>query len=431
MDKVLNRKTAPRRKPFHYIPLPHYQTLYLDNGTPVYMLPFGTVEVLEIQAVYKAGVGYEPKVGVSDFTLRNMSEGTQNYTSLALAQALDLLGSWLEYDAGKETISINLTTLSHLVSKVLPLMREVIEEATFPEEEFNKMKTRTIQKLEVSRKKSSFLAAKTFSQKLYGANHPYSSILDIEELHQLEREDMVTFYEDYFFSGNMYFTVCGSFDTTEMMRLLNENFGQKRRETKTLPESKSKQPIKSAEQGRYHVALEGVQSTIRLGHIGLPLHHPDTVEMAFVNTILGGYFGSRLMHTIREQKGYTYGVYSGWSASLYSGSFVVQCDVGNEYVEDTIETIKAEIRLLQKEPVKRNELSLVKRYKEGSSISERETPFQMNSILRYAINNGFSFEELDEHFQRSKSLDSERVMELANLYLDSDKLIEVVCGQKP
>ncbi len=430
MDILLNRKKAPKSKPFHYIPLPDYQTLYLDNGIPVYILPFGEVEVLEVQAVYTAGDGYETKVGVSDFTPRNMSEGTKNYTSLEFAQALDRYGSWLEYDSGHETISINLITLKHLLPQTLPLLKEVLEEAAFPEDEFVKMKQRTIQKLAVSRQKSGFLAGKAFAEKLYGKNHPYGSTLDVEELEQIERNDLVNFYQNYFFYGNMYLTVCGKFDRKELLSLLNAHFGHQERKGKELPESASKSPLQTAEPGRYHIELEGVQSSLKLGHKGLPIHHPDTAAMGFVNTILGGYFGSRLMHTIREKKGFTYGVYSGWRPHRYAGGFVVQCDVGNEYVEETIQCIKAEIRLLQQEPVKRNELSLVKRYKAGNSISERETPFQLNRMIRFSVSNEISFKTMNDTFHQLQHLDSEKIMELANTYFMPDELIEVVCGQK-
>ena len=430
MNAALDRTKAPKGKPFHYIPLPQYETHYLNNGIPVYLLPFGNIDVVEVQAVFNAGSSLETKVGISDFTPRNMSEGTRNYTSLQFAQALDRYGSWLEYDAGHETISLNLISLTHLLPNTLPLMKEIIEEATFPESEFDKMKQRTLQKLEVNKKKSSFLAGKRFSKQLYGPAHPYGSTLDIEELQEIERADLVEYYRTYFQYSNMYLTACGQFDTKELLNQLNLSFGNQPINPIILPPSNAQKPFISAAPGRYHIELEGVQSSLRIGHKGLANQHADAFSMEFVNVILGGYFGSRLMHTIREEKGYTYGIYSVWRALRYGGAFIIQCDVGNEYVEPTIEAIKIEIKRLQKEPVKRNELSLVKKYKAGSSISERETPFQLNRLIRYAITNQISFEELDEKFTLFQNLDAPKIQQLANQYLSADNLIEVVCVQK-
>ncbi|MFN0201362.1 MAG: M16 family metallopeptidase [Bacteroidia bacterium] len=432
MERILDRKIAPEGKPFRYIALPNYAERQLNNGIKVYLLQHGNVEACEIQAVFKAGASFEPKVGLSDFVPRNMSEGTENYTAQTFAEALDKVGAWMNYDAGNESVSINLACLSHLVSKALPLMQESMLRPTFPKESVEKLKQRTLQRLSVSQKKTSYMAAIQFPKLLFGDGHPYSNSLDTKELQAIQHEDLAHYHENYLYAGNYFFVVVGKFDEKMMMHELEENFGHLPVRPALQIESSSKlTEIVSQPAGFYQHEMEsGLQSSLRIGHLGMNRLHPDSEKMELVNTFLGGYFGSRLMKNIREEKGYTYGINSHWVMYRYGGYLQIGCDAGNEYVQPVIEEVKKEIELLQNEGVSQAELDLVRNYRMGKSIGERETLFQLGNLLRFSLVNGISFAELDRKYQTFAEMSTNDVQELANKHLKINDLRILVCGKK-
>lgn len=426
---ILDRTIAPESKAFRHIPLPNYKIESLKNGIPVYILPYGNVEACEIQMIFKAGSAYEPKIGIADFAMRNLSEGTQKYSALQFAQELDRYGAWLDFDAGNEFVSINLTSLSHLLKDTLPFMQQAILYPTFPEKEFQQLKARTLQKLEVSRKKSAYIASREFPKLIYGEQHPYAATTDINELQAIELQDIIAYHTKYYGIGNCFITAVGKFSESELMKVLNAQFGDLSLAPAITDLPTSQTILPQTTKGRHQYELEGVQSTIRMGHLAFNRHHPDADKMELVNTIFGGFFGSRLMKNIREEKGYTYGIYAQWAAMLHSGMFYVHCDLGNEYVDLAIEEVKMELNKLIEKGVSEEELQLVKNYRLGKSISERETAFKLSSLLRFSLVNDISFEKIDQKYDIFAKMTPDDVQAIAAKYYQPNDLTILVCGK--
>lgn len=428
MQEILNRHLPPLASPLKQVNLPAYSQKKLSNGIPVYMLNYGTAEVVQVKMVFKAGSAYQQKVGQANYTARNMQEGTMSYSSLELAQKLDGYGAWIGHEIGESSVTMQLTTLSNRLSQTLPLLKEVICTPIFPEEEFEKMKQRNLQKLQVSSQKTSFHARRNFGHYLYGKNHPYGIHLGKSELEQLQLEDLTTYYQKYIQPSNAFFIVVGQFEEEQVINQLENHFSLSQKHEFISEISNVLSATISSHSGRRHHKIEGMQSTVRLGHLGFKRSHEDFYAMQVVNTVLGGYFGSRLMKNIREEKGYTYGIYSAWISYKYRGHFVVQGDVGNEYVENTIEEVKKEMKKLMETTMSQEELDLVKNYLLGKNISQRETPFQLADIIRFSVVNGISFEELDRKFQVIQSIQVEDIQQLAQAYLKPENMLEVVAG---
>ncbi|MEO1448143.1 MAG: pitrilysin family protein [Bacteroidota bacterium] len=424
---VLDRKTPPAAGDFRMIPLPDYSVKSLDNGIQVYLLPYGQVEVVQIEALYRAGRNYQPKVGLGDYMAKNMTEGTASYTSVKLAHKLDGLGAFIGHHVGEEALSLKLLCLTDQLPETLPLFKEVVFQPTFPESEFTQMKARAAQRLKVEAEKTTFQARRHFKQALFGS-HPYGTSMGLDELAALELSDLQTYHTEKVMSADFSLLVVGRYDEARLLAQLNSTLGQQPRHTLEIPAPSAAVEMTEAPTGRQNVSVQGVQSTVRVGHRGLDRSHPDQHPMTLVNTILGGYYGSRLMKKIREEKGYTYGVYSLWSAYQFGGQLAIQTDVANEYVADTLATIRAEMHRLQDDGVDKAELQLVKNYLAGQSISQRETPAQMGGILRFALVNGYSFADLDARFMRLQALSTEEVQRLAQAHLRPEALLEVVAG---
>jgi len=391
------------------------------------LLPYGQVEVVEVQAMYRAGRGYQDLIGQAGLTGEMLTEGTQSYDSLRLAQQLDGYGAWIHHEVGEESLAVKLATTTANLGHTLPLLQEVILVPTFPSEEFESLKQRKLQKIQVREEKTATLARKHFGYELFGPDHPYGSYLSQEALEAISRDHLIAYHQQRL--QQMALTVVGRFDREVILDQLEELFGSLDRVEEEASISRAATARARGRQGRHYVEKAGMQASLRLGHLAMPRAHPDYYGMTIVNTILGGYFGSRLMKNIREEKGYTYGIYSGWIGNRYDGYFVVQSDVGNEYVPSAIAEVKAEMHKLMDEGVEEAELDLVRNYLQGRSVSQRETPFQMSDLLRFSLMHDIPFAELDRQYEVIREITPASVQELAARYLKPDDLLEVVVGQ--
>lgn len=425
---MLDRKNAPKAPMLVPSPLPAFKTFSLRNGTEVHMLQHGTVEVAEVQIVFKTGTAYQDKVGQARYTASNMAEATASYTNQQLAEKLDDYGAWISNDTAQEFISMNLTSLERHLPHTLPLLQEVIMAPAFPEEEFKNMKFRNLQKLQVESKRKTYLARREFGHQLFGPGHPSGAHLGPKELKKLTWADMKAFYQKHLQPGNWFITVVGRFNEENVLKQLEELFGTQSLSShgKMISHAVSS-PIRNGK-GRHLVREEGMQSAITVGHLGFKRSHPDFDGMNFVNTLLGGFFGSRLMKNIREDKGYTYGIRSGWVSGKHTGYLIIASQVGNEYAENTIEEIRKEMKRLRVDLCSTEEMDLVKNYMLGSSISQRETPFQLGSLIRFSIIHDISFDQLNQKYTHILNLTPNDVLRLASEHFQPDDLLEVICG---
>ena len=429
MSGIIDRHIAPPAGPLRYIPLPVYETAHLSNGMPVYLLPYGQVPVVEVQAVFRAGRGYQDQTGLAHLTGRMLTEGTTHYDSLQLAQHLDAYGAWIHHEVDEEGLAIKLATTTANLGHTLPLFQEVVTAPLFPEAEFSQLKQRQLQKIQVKEEKTSTLARKHFGYQLFGPDHPYGAYLGQAELEALSLESLRSYHAQRMQPGHGWLAVVGQFDREALLAALETAFGHLNWEPAPAGVSRAATAQAAGGRGRHYVEKAGMQATLRLGHRGMPYAHPDYFGMVVVNTIFGGYFGSRLMKNIREEKGYTYGIYSAWVGERYDGYLLIQGDVGNAYVEAAIAEVRAEMQRLIEDGVSAEELDLVRNYLLGRSVSRRETPFQMGDLLRFSLLHDISFPELDQQYSVIREITPAQVQELAARYLRPADLLEVVVGQ--
>ncbi len=431
---TLDRTIAPPSQPLEKVPFPEISLHRLSNGVPVYTVQFGTQEITELIGVFRAGRSFEPHTGVSSFTSSMLQEGTRSYTGLEFARKLNEFGAFINPETGFESASWRLSSLTKHLGNTIELLAEQILYPTFPEADLEKLKTRTIERLDVEEKKTGFRARKEFNRLLHGRKSPYGRIAEREDVAKIEMQWLRDFHALHYALPNGFFIACGRFDEGQLLDELEKSFGLAalyRPELQVNPEnSQSRNTSDRHPKGLHYFEMkESMQATVRVGHKGLARSHPDFHRLQVVNTILGGYFGSRLMKNIREEKGYTYGIGSAWLSMKYDGTFLVQSDVGNEYIESTLTEIKKEMNLLIEKGVEEEELQLVKNYMLGRSVSARETPSQIANIIKTYLVNGITFSELDDKFDIVQNTTPEEVQQLAAKHLHPDAMLEVVAGK--
>ena len=213
---------------------------------------------------------------------------------------------------------------------------------------------------------------------------------------------------------------------TREVKLLNDIFGTDKVAAQQTHSNSFE--INSAPQKKANILNDpnGVQGAIRIGMQFPNRHHPDFAPMVVLNTIYGGYFGSRLMSNIREDKGYTYGIYSSLSPAMHGGSFSIHTEVGRDVIEPAIKEIYHEMQQLRNSPAADDELLLVKNYLLGNLLGDLDGPFSILQRWRTLILNGLTIEHFNRNVNIYKTITAKELQELANKYYNIDELYEIV-----
>ncbi len=431
---ILDRGMPPIAAPLAKILFPVLRHERLRNGVEVYMLQFGSQEVLELSAIFPAGKCFEPAASVASFTAKMMQEGTMQHSSLEYARALDNFGAFVHLDSGYESATVGLTSLSKHIGETVPLWAEVILEPSFPANELQKMLERSLQHLDVEEQKTGYLARREYNRLLFGDLHPYGAPTRKADIEAIQLADLQAFHARNFHCANATLVAVGRFDEGRLLAALDATIGSQvlapGQSKVDLTLSTAKWASTPAATGlHYTEKADSMQATLRVGHRGFARSHPDYYPTQVVTTLYGGYFGSRLMKNIREDKGYTYGISAAWLSMKYDGLFVIQTDVSNNYVVDTLSEIKKEMHRLIDQGVTEAELDLVRNYTLGRSATGRETPSQLNGLIQNALVNGFAMEEMDRKYDIVMALKKEDIQRLAQQYFQPENLLEVVCGK--
>ena len=180
----------------------------------------------------------------------------------------------------------------------------------------------------------------------------------------------------------------------------------------------------------YEFKTDAVQSAIRIGKRFINRRHPDYHKVKVMNMIFGGYFGSRLMSNLREDKGYCYGIYSSVASFISDAYLIIAAEVNSNSTEDAVKQIKHELNLLCNEKVTAEELMLVKNYIMGTILSETDGPFNVSEIVKSLVVYDLPLDEFQKGITEMMSTTPDNILQLANKYFDSSSMIDVIVGKK-
>lgn len=404
------------------------QTRRLDSGTPLHMITVAHQPVLRLECVFDAGSWYEQVPGTAFFAMKMLSEGTSQRSSAEISEYIDRYGAFLELNSGPDRASLVVYCLTKFLPDVLPLLRELITEPTFPEKELEDLRNITLQNLRINYEKNAYLAGVLFREKLFGAEHPYGRSQRPEFVAQVTRSAVIDFYEQSIKNKPFRLILAGSATETEIL-LINRELGQ------LAVHIDSSSGYAYPERTDDNVAVlaekpDSIQSSIRIGRRLFTRSHPDYFRMLVTNEVLGGYFGSRLMRNIREEKGFTYGISSNMPSFQRDGYFLIGTDVNKENTQQTLDEVRKEIHVLQTEPVPADELETVKNYMAGEFVGSLNTPFEIADRYKVILLDGMPADFLTTYVHNIRAVTTHDIMETAAHYLATDQLCEVVVGGK-
>lgn len=421
----LNRKLAPPivdAVNFHLLLKP-YRKMVLKNGVEVYCIDAGAEEVMSLEWVFFAGNSWEKQNLVAASTNFLLKNGTSTHSAFQINEHFDYYGSYFNRACYNETATLSLHTLSKYLKELLPMVRELITDSVLPQEELDIYRQNMKQRLKVNLRKNDFVAGRLIDVYLFGEQHPYGKFSKAEDFDALQREQLLEFYRNYYQSGQLIIFAAGKLPA-DLEQLLNEQFGD-------LPVQKRPTPVHAitpAIEKTYRITNDpdGVQGSIRMARPFPSRHHPDFIRTQVLNTLFGGFFGSRLMLNIREDKGYTYGIQSYLVNHLQESAWMISTEAGRDVAEAAIEEVKKEMNLLRNEKVDEEELLLVKNYMMGGLLAELDGPFQIIARWKNIV-----LHQLEhDYFQRSvdtiRNITADELQELAQRYLDPESFYDLI-----
>jgi len=426
---MLNRILSPQLKQPEKVQIPEPVKIILPNGIPLFILNSGTQEVCKIEFLFGAGSLFESNPLVAAATNELIDEGTKNKSSVQVAEIFDFYGAYLQTECTSDWASVSLFTLNKFLTPTMELMREVITEPAFPEKELETFVVQGKQRLTVSEEKVDYLARRNFSTALFGSNHAYGFAKKMSDYDLVKPEQLASFHNQFYKNGVNAIIVAG-YLTDEQQNNLITQLGQVDVKYAAVDFYKLPSPSPFVKQN-LHIEKEGaVQNAIRIGRTMFNRTHADYPKFTVLNTILGGYFGSRLMSNIREDKGYTYGIGSGLASMQQSGYFYIATEVGADVCKAAINEINFEIEKLQQDLVPDDELNLVRNYLAGSFQRSIDGSFALadryKSVLTYGLGSTYFYNYLSV----LKTITSEELRTLAQQYLSAEMLSQVTAGKK-
>jgi zinc protease len=410
--------------------MPEYSEDVLDNGMKVLVVSNHEVPFIRVNLGFTNGAWTEQKPGTCSMAMQMLTKGTQNYTEGQLADELETYAISLSGSGQMDTSMMNMGTLTESVDRGMKLLGEVARRPIFPADELEKLRKQVITGLDISSATPEYLADKEFRRALYDS-HPYSRTAtgEVEDVNALTVEDVKDWWKDYIRPDSAVLIFAGDIDKGRALSLAKETFsdwrvggGETQKELPGLVQPKQTQI--------YLVDRPGsIQSQIRVGQLGITRHNKDYFISRVVSNYFGWAFNSRLNESIRVAKGLTYGVWGGYEASRFAGTFKVSTFSKTESTAKAVKAVIEEIERLKSEPPSDKELDDSKSYIIGSFVKDRETPQQVASDLWLIESQQLGSDYLQRLLEGVAHTGRQGCDALVSDTIEPDKLIIIVVGQ--
>lgn len=401
------------------------QNKKLSGDRDLFFVPTPNLSAVKLEVIGKSQRLRLPldKSLVPSMTLQMLSEGTKTKTEAQLADFFDFHASEIHPLVSYSHEGMSLVTTKKHLFEVLPTFVTLFDQAVFPVERLEKRKSQRKLGIQMDREKSAARASLLFRKALFGDTHPYGVEITEDFVDQINQQDLFDYYQNSLMS-NAEFFLCGDLNELELEQIIAlldqipvvssrvENPALTIHSTQMIHEDR---PL-------------AFQSSIRLGGWSIPKNHPDFLALSIFNTILGGYFGSRLIKNIREEKGHTYGISSSLAEIGESAYWVIGADVQKAHKEEVISEIYSEIARLVQEPVPGEELEVVRNYLIGQMLTKFSSSFDVIDRFRAVHQSGLDFGFYSKKLEFLRRFTSEDMIEVSNKYFSNPPFFEIVVG---
>ena len=373
--------------------------------------PNDSLGLVKLDLTFDAGAIRQQHLSQAHAASQLVGEATRSMDAQAVAEFLDFRGIVLERSADTYSSCLSFYFLRRYADELLPLIRQMVEEPVISEQLFAAYKSRRMQQVQQNMQKTAYVARNRFYEVLYGPDHPLGRHATPEDIERLTLEQVRQFVADHYRLDEATVLLAGQTDDALLSSLKSRRFRPTFPASATVGGVRPSRPVDI-------IPMPGVQTSLRMGCV-LPFtwEHPDYAPFMVLSTVLGGYFGSRLMRNLREDKGYTYGIYA--QTQPYRGSivFAITADVGNEVATASLTETLNEIRRLLDEPVPGEELERVRNFMMGDFIRSIDGTFELSERYRQMQVLGIDERFSANYVEAVQSVTPAQLLEVARRYL--------------
>ncbi len=424
---MINRNIAPAVKEISKINLVKPQKHILSNGVNLYSFRSDNSPVIKLDVIFNAGIEYESEKMQAVFANALLKEAPKGMTPDETSEYFDYYGSFPEGFTGNDSAGLRLYVPKRYLSEVLPVFADLFKNPSLPENEFEILKSKHTESLRNNLKKTKYVAMKGLNSELFGSGHPRGNMAMPEDVESIRLNGIKDFVNKNYQLQNCFMQISGMADD-ESIELCNRYFG-KTADKKSIVKKPGHEIIESSEKFRFFDMDNAVQSSIYVGKNFGKITEDELIDLSILNTVLGGYFGSRLMKNIREDKGYTYGI--GSFLSEYNDCTVLKIttDVGINVTQNAIDEIFKEIDTLSKKRIHFSELNLVRNFMLGDMLSSFDGVFQTSAIWEKLISTGKSSSFINKQITRVKNITASELQDLSVRFFQNSGFHTVVAGK--
>lgn len=407
------------------VPFPELQSIRSANGVDINTL-FVEGEVARVSFAFRAGTSLQQRAFAASATANLLGEGSVGFSSKEIADKLDFYGSYYGVSVDRDWAVATFCCLSKFFVQTMDIAREVLLHPTFEQEEVESYRAKRKQGLLQERSKPAYVARELLSETLFGPTHPYGMNSPAELYDTLTREDILRFYGSFYLADDCFVVASGNIGQQELAVIDSIVSG--------LPTRDFAEPdLHPAPVGQRFGFVErpgALQSALRLGLVLFPRTHPDYIPMQIVAAALGGYFSSRLVRNLREERGYTYGAYAAMVNLQQSGYLAISTEVATEVTDDALAQIYYEIGRMRDQPPGKEELRTVKNILVGEVMRIIDGPFGVADVAIENIQNAQDNDYVARLVARIKDFTADEFQAVAQKYLIPENFVTVSVGAK-
>ncbi|MCF0204784.1 MAG: insulinase family protein [Muribaculaceae bacterium] len=423
---MTNRSIAPEIFPIEDVTIPQPERITLRNGAHMLVIRGGEGIVCQFTIFITGGVFEQTKPLQARLTAMMLQRGSQAFAAQELAEALDQQGAFCSATVHDHHTEVRLTCLCANLRHVLSIVTDFIAHPTFPESELATLKTQMAAAYAQMRQQPRYHAQIALQQNLYGENHPLVGRIDDSDIENLCSDDLARFHSSFYYPQNCVISLAGNVGEREK-NIVDEVFGAWQRPGTPQPPTPWHRQLSPTLRGM--AQIDGaVQSSVQIAIDSVPRPHPDYIKLRIATTALGGYFGSRLMSNIREEKGYTYGISAMLLGRQDESHVLIASECDTEYTQPLIQEVIAEVERMSSVPLSDDELWAVKQELMSDALKIVDNPFSIASYLKSTILYGVENDYFAKQVEEVKNISAQAIIDISRQYLRSENLRIFVAG---
>ncbi len=425
---TLDRTQQPPVTPFEEltIPLPSIETL--PNGNTLYIIDKGDQEVTRIDLLFEGGRCATDNPAIADLTGPMLRKGIPGMDENDIALLFDYNGAWIQTATTQHFSTISLFSINSKLPLLLPTVAAMITSPTLPPDAFDTLKQQRTQQLLINREKVRILAGEAFNRLIFGENHPYAHANTPDNFNSATLDDIRQYHKQYYLSTPIHIILSGRI-TQQVAQSVRQHLGT----LPTILNTPTAHIASITPQSTHNTFIhksDAMQSALRIGMPTINVHHPDFPTLTLLNLILGGYFGSRLMTNIREEKGYTYGISSHIISLRNATYFTIITETGTEYTRLLLDEVRNEMTRLCNEKISQEELETARNYMQGQRARTLDSPFSMSDYILSSIIADTPFDYFNTENRLIRQVTPDDLIRVANSHLHPRNLYTAIAGDK-